>query len=114
ITTSIVYADYVQGFVVVQAVVMDGEGRVLATAHSEESRGKLPYIKKAETGAIARALALCGYGTQFGEMDEDEAAPQPEGGAQTERPAETKPGKCPECKAVNSHSPTCSRNPNNT
>lgn len=71
IVTSVVYADYEKGFVVMQATVMDASGRVLATAHSEESRGKLPYVKKAEMGAIARALGLCGYGTQFGEMDED-------------------------------------------
>lgn len=77
ILTSVVYADYERGFAVVQATILDGSGRALATAHSEESRGKLPYLKKAETGAIARALAFCGYGTQFGEMgseDEDSEA----------------------------------------
>jgi hypothetical protein len=77
IMTSIEFADYEKGFAVVRAVITDGEGRILATAHSEESRGKLPYIKKAETGAIARALALCGYGTQFGELDDDELADSP-------------------------------------
>lgn len=71
IVTSVIYADYDKGFCVMQATVLDGNGRVMATAHSEEPRGKLPYLKKAETGAIARALGLCGYGTIFGDMDED-------------------------------------------
>jgi hypothetical protein len=71
VVTSVVYADYDKGFVVMQATIMDETGRVLATAHSEESRGKFPYLKKAETGAIARALAIAGFGTQFGEIEED-------------------------------------------
>jgi len=71
IVTSIEFADYEKGFAVVRAVIMDGEGRILATAHSEESRGKLPYVRKAETGAISRALALCGYGTQFASLEEE-------------------------------------------
>jgi hypothetical protein len=77
IHTEVVYADYVAGFAVVKATIVDGNGHILATAHSEESRGKLPYIKKAETGSVARALALCGYGTQFGELDDDELADSP-------------------------------------
>src|SRR5437870_3561011 len=54
--TTIEYADYEAGFAVLKAVIIDESGRTLATAHSEESRGKLPYLKKAETGAIARVL----------------------------------------------------------
>ncbi|MCW3050855.1 MAG: hypothetical protein JWN14_25 [Chthonomonadales bacterium] len=77
ILSEVVYADYEKGFAVVKATVLDGGGNILAMAHSEESRGKLPYIKKAETGAIARALALCGYGTIFGEIDEDSLADGP-------------------------------------
>lgn len=38
----------------------------LATAHKSETLKGFPdFLEKAETGAIARALALCGYGTQF-------------------------------------------------
>jgi hypothetical protein len=77
ILSEVVFADYEKGFAVVKATILDGEGNILAMAHSEESRGKLPYVKKAETGAIARALALCGYGTQFGELDDDELADGP-------------------------------------
>lgn len=72
IMTSIVYADWEKGFAVVQATIMDGTGRVMATAHAEEARSRLPFVRKAETGAIARALALCGYGTIFGEIDDEE------------------------------------------
>lgn len=44
----------------------------IATAHKTETREHFQdYIEKAETGAIGRALALVGYGTQFDpEFDE--------------------------------------------
>ncbi len=111
IVTSIEYADYEKGFAVVRAVIMDGDGRIMATAHSEESRGKLPYLKKAETGAIARALALCGYGTQFGELEDVEGTDSLSGelmggagrggnaaGAALGAPWNG-PGACPSCRA---------------
>src|SRR5579859_1473218 len=34
VVTSIEYADWEKGFAVVRAVIMDGDGRILATAHS--------------------------------------------------------------------------------
>lgn len=44
----------------------------VATAHkTEDKAGFGDYREKAETGAIGRALAICGYGTQFtDELDE--------------------------------------------
>ena len=47
---------------------------VLATAVKREDKVSFPdFLEKAETGAIGRALALCGYGTQFApELDEGE------------------------------------------
>jgi hypothetical protein len=114
IVTTIEYADYEKGFAVVRAVIMDGSGRVLATAHSEESRGALPYVKKAEMGAIARALGLCGYGTQFGELDDEEFADSPQAAETGSSQAAAGNGKCPECKCSNGnpgpwHGPNCSR-----
>lgn len=56
-----------------KATIKTAEGRVVATAHKEESAKDFPrgHREKAETGAIGRALALCGYGTQFEpELDE--------------------------------------------
>ena len=46
----------------------------VSTAHKHESVGGFPdYLEKAETGAIGRALAMAGYGTQFEpEFDEGE------------------------------------------
>lgn len=46
---------------------------MIATGHKQESKGGFEdYIEKAESGAIGRALAMCGYGTQFcsDELDE--------------------------------------------
>lgn len=56
-----------------KATVRDSSGRVVATSHKIEAASHFPdFAEKAETGAIGRALALLGYGTQFcgDEMDE--------------------------------------------
>lgn len=55
-----------------KATITDAEGRVLATAtKTEDVQGFADWDEKAETGSIGRALALCGYGTQFAtELDE--------------------------------------------
>lgn len=60
---------------VAKAVIKDPAGRVLAMAHKREDQKGFPdHMEKAETGAIGRALALLGYGTQFcaDELDEGE------------------------------------------
>ncbi|MBX2986849.1 MAG: hypothetical protein KF802_03035 [Bdellovibrionaceae bacterium] len=56
-----------------RATIRDEAGRIIATSHKFESIQGFPdFIEKAETGAIGRALALIGYGTQFcaDELDE--------------------------------------------
>ena len=60
--------------VVMKATIKDSTGRVIATARKKETEIGFPdYIEKAETGAIGRALAMCGYGTlQAPEFDEGE------------------------------------------
>lgn len=58
-----------------RATIKDEQGRVIATSHKFESKQGFPdFIEKAETGAIGRALALIGFGTQFcaDELDEGE------------------------------------------
>lgn len=54
------------------AVIKNESGRIIATAHKREDAKHFPdFIEKAETGSIGRALALCGFGTQFEpELDE--------------------------------------------
>jgi hypothetical protein len=53
-------------YVIFRATVKDETGRVIATGTKAESKnGFADYLEKAETGAVGRALALCGYGTQF-------------------------------------------------
>lgn len=56
-----------------RAVVKDEAGRIIATSHKAETASNFPdFMEKAETGAIGRALALIGFGTQFcaDELDE--------------------------------------------
>ena len=57
-----------------KAIIKDSTGRVIATARKKETEIGFPdYIEKAETGAVGRALAMCGYGTlQAPEFDEGE------------------------------------------
>jgi len=62
-----------QGAAQVKATIKNAEGRIIAQAHKMETKqGFFDYLEKAETGAVGRALAMCGFGTQFtaGELDE--------------------------------------------
>jgi len=60
--------------VVMKAIIRNSDRRIIATARKKETEIGFPdYIEKAETGAIGRALAMCGYGTlQAPEFDEGE------------------------------------------
>jgi len=55
-----------------RAQIIDKEGKMISIATKQENiQNFKDFIEKAETGAIGRALALAGYGTQFtGELDE--------------------------------------------
>lgn len=58
---------------VFQATIRDAAGRIISQGTKSETKAGFPdFIEKAETGSIGRALALCGYGTQFcaDELDE--------------------------------------------
>jgi hypothetical protein len=58
--------DVERGVAIFRARVMDEQGNVLATGTKMETReGFADWIEKAETGAIGRALAVAGFGTQF-------------------------------------------------
>jgi hypothetical protein len=65
---------------VFRASVYNGDGQLLATATKmETAKGFADYLEKAETGAIGRALALAGYGTQFApELLETDGGPPTE------------------------------------
>jgi len=61
------------GHVQMKATIRNKDGQILAQGHKAENKTSFnDYLEKAETGAIGRALALCGYGTQFtgDELDE--------------------------------------------
>ena len=60
-------------YALAKATIKNDAGEIMATAHKREDAGHFgDYAEKAETGAIGRALAYCGYGTQFcaDELDE--------------------------------------------
>ena len=58
------------------AEVCDRNHIVIATAHkTEHEKHFADYREKAETGAIGRALALCGYGTLFAQELEEPITP---------------------------------------
>lgn len=110
ICTSIYDWDKEKKWAVCRAVILDSEGRIIAEAtKSENVTGFADYLEKAETGAIGRALALCGYGTQFtaDELDEgDRIVDSPIARAATEVAAtdvafESDYGTAPDC--MNGH-----------
>jgi hypothetical protein len=64
---------HAKGFVIFKATVKDGQGGVATGTKSEKAASFADFIEKAETGAIGRALAALGYGTQFTGDEWDEA-----------------------------------------
>ncbi len=60
------------GLAIVRAVVRDGKGGIATGTKMERAASFSDFLEKAETGAIGRALAALGYGTQFtaDELDE--------------------------------------------
>lgn len=60
------------GFAVCRAVVKDGKGGMATGTKSEKAASFADFLEKAETGAIGRALAALGYGTQFTGEEFDE------------------------------------------
>jgi hypothetical protein len=66
------------GFATVQARVYNENGKLIASGMKTETRQDFPagWVEKAETGSIARALAVAGFGTQFSpELDDDGSRP---------------------------------------
>jgi hypothetical protein len=58
---------------IAKATIKNQAGEIMSTAHKREDKNDFPdYAEKAETGAIGRALAYVGFGTQFcaDELDE--------------------------------------------
>lgn len=53
------------GFVIFRATVTDGKGGKATATKSEKAASFGDFIEKAETGAVGRALAMLGFGTQF-------------------------------------------------
>lgn len=51
---------------VFRATILNQDGRIIAQGTKSETASGFPdFIEKAESGSIGRALAMCGYGTQF-------------------------------------------------
>ena len=63
---------HANGMAVFKATVKDGKGGIATGTKSEKAASFPDFIEKAETGAIGRALAALGYGTQFApELNEE-------------------------------------------
>ena len=66
IETKPIVIDTDKQYAVFEASVFNAEGKLMAKGTKmEDFHGFSDYIEKAETGAIGRALAVCGFGTQF-------------------------------------------------
>jgi hypothetical protein len=65
ISTDVYALDWTEGWVIMRADVRDASGRLIAQGTKHETRaGFGDFIEKAETGAVGRALARAGYGTE--------------------------------------------------
>lgn len=87
IETEAVEINHEKQYAIFRARICDADGKLMATGTKKEDvKGFGDYIEKAETGSVGRALALCGFGTQFSpELDESTGgrfadSPQPMGG----------------------------------
>lgn len=73
IRTTLVKIDSTGGFAIFMAEIIDEGGRLIASGHRTETKADWSdYVEKAETGAVGRALAMAGYGTQFAPELEEE------------------------------------------
>jgi hypothetical protein len=75
ITSTILKADKDESIVQAKVNVYEQDGKLIRSANAtkrEDSKGFADHLEKAETGAIGRALALLGFGTQFTTQDLDE------------------------------------------
>ena len=86
IETEAVEINHEKQYAIFRARICDGDGKLMATGTKKEDvKGFGDYIEKSETGAVGRALALCGFGTQFSpDLDESTSgrfadSPQPMG-----------------------------------
>lgn len=72
ISTELLEHDRESKMAIVKATITNENGIVMAQGTKVEHAAHFSdYLEKAETGAIGRALAMCGYGTQFApELDE--------------------------------------------
>lgn len=90
IVTTPVEINHEKQYAIFTAQIFNAEGKLMATAHKKEDvKGFPDYLEKAETGSVGRALAYCGYGTQFApELEEGgRLADSPYGGGRfTTRP----------------------------
>ena len=57
------------GYARFRAIVHDGKGGFATATKTEKGVDFAEFVEKAETGAVGRALAMLGYGTQFAEME---------------------------------------------
>ena len=87
IVTEAVEINHEKQYAIFRATVFNADGKIMATGTKKEDvKGFGDYLEKAETGSGGRALALCGFGTQFSpELDEAGGgrvvdSPQPMGG----------------------------------
>lgn len=74
-------------FAMFKAIILDGEGRTVATAYGSETRKGFPtgHIEKAETISVGRACLFAGIGMQYAEKgtEEDGASKLADAPAQT-------------------------------
>lgn len=81
IVTTPVEINLEKQYAIFSATIFNEDGKVMATATKMENvKGFGDYMEKAETGSVGRALAFCGYGTQYATELDDNSVRLNEGG----------------------------------
>lgn len=78
VETTLIEGGQEAGFATVHARIYNAEGRLVSSGMKTETKMDFPagWVEKAESGAISRALAVAGFGTQFmPELDDDGSRP---------------------------------------
>lgn len=111
IETILLEGGVADGYATVQAKIYNAGGRLIASGIKTETKQDFPagWVEKSESGAISRALAVAGFGTQFmPELDDDGTRPadsplsMPQGESNSRLTTSEiwpGPGQCPRCHA---------------
>jgi hypothetical protein len=115
IETKAISIDVEKQYAIFESTVYDEQGKLMAKGTKMENiRGFGDWLEKAETGAIGRALAVCGYGTQFApDLDESHGESYSDSSISSDTPNryDSRPSYINQFASGQNYQPSTSRSP---